>query len=298
MPSHHPAPRAVACDVAAHAWVRVPMEAVPELRRKPGPWCEPPLPLNALKQADEQTVAAVSAVHHALHRHGLDAAAFRDWGVLAAPYYMGRPAMAAAVQRYQTEGAWGASPHLPAHRSLHSPSGTISQLFKFRGPNIGVCGGPGCATEVLAAAAALLARNRVPGVWVVLTAFDPDVPPNRAGALAAGTHCAALALALTPPRAAATSGVRLRVAAGGPAPVPPPTGEAVLSLDLFGLRAVLDALTQAPEAGRVAFVLPMEAGGRLEVEKIVRPVHAHRNADGAALDARLLSPLPLAEAQR
>ena len=65
---------------------------MPELRRTPGPGCDAPLPLNALKQADEQTVAAISAVYHAVHRFGLNVASFRDWGVLAAPYYMGRPA--------------------------------------------------------------------------------------------------------------------------------------------------------------------------------------------------------------
>ena len=304
-PSHHlpsAPPRAVLCDVAAQAWVRVPVEAVPELRRKPGPWCDPPLPLSALKQADEQTVAAISAVYHALHLHGLDAAGFRDWGVVAAPYYMGRPAMAAAVLRYQSEGAWGASPHLPAHRSLHSPSGTISQLFKFRGPNFGLCGGPGCATEVLAAAAALLDRKRVPGVWVVLTAFAPDLPPDRIGALPPGTHCAALALALTPPRPGSTAGIRLRVVAGGAKPVPPPTAEWAPALDLFGLKGVLDALQHEKEISRAAFILPMEAGGRVEVEKFARaaePAHKNgdRNGEGAALDARLLSPLPLAEAK-
>ncbi len=190
---HHPtsAPRPVACDVAAHAWVRVPPERLPDLRRRPGPGFDEPLPAAMLKQADEQTVAAIAAVAHAIHRHGLDSSSFHSWGVLAAPYYMGRPAMAAALQRFQTEGAWGASPHLPAHRSLHSPSGTISQLFKMHGPNYGVGGGPGCATEILTAAAALLDARRVHGVWVVLTAFDPDLPPHRDGGLPAGAACVA-----------------------------------------------------------------------------------------------------------
>ena len=273
------------------------MEAVPELRRKPAPWCDPPLPLNSLKQSDEQTIAAISAVYHALHHYGLDAHAFRDWGVLAAPYYMGRSAVAAGVYRYQNEGAWGASPHLPAHRSLHSPSGTISQLFKFRGPNIGVCGGPGCTTEVLTAAAALIDRKRIQGIWVVLTAFDPDLPPaDRTGAHAPGTYCAALALALTPPRPAIATGIRLRVVAAGATPVPPTTAESAPTLDLFGLKGILEALARETEISRTAFIVPMEAGGRVEVEKIGRAaVYAHRNGDGAALDARLLCPLPLAE---
>jgi hypothetical protein len=285
-PPHHPvaAPRAVTCDVAAHAWVRAPLEALPELRRTPGPGCDAPLPPNALKQADEQTVAAISAVYHAVHRFGLNVASFRDWGVLAAPYYMGRPALASALQRYQIEGAWGASPHLTAHRSLHSPSGTISQIFKIHGPNFGVCGGPGCATEVLAAAGAMI---------------DADLPPDRSGVHAPGTHCAALVLALTPPRSSTASGIRLRITAGGACPAPLPTGDLAPTLDLFGLNAVLDALTQEKEISRASFILPMEAGGRVEVERIGHwAEHALRNGDGPTVGIRLLSPLPLAEAKR
>ena len=314
--------------MAAHAWVRVPMEALAELRRRPGPGCDTPLPVNALKHADEQTVAAISAVYHAVHDHGLDPAGFRDWAVLAAPYYMGRSAMAAALQRYGGEGAWGASPHLPPHRSLHSPSGAVSQLFKIHGPNYGVCGGPGCATELLAAAAAMIDARRTPGVWALLTAFDPDLPPDHGGAVPPGTHCAALALALTP--AAGPSGegengrkgdgvnsvapfsrfpvpslssslearIRLRVV-GGAAPVPPPTPESAPALDLFALKNVLDALVHEKETSRAAFILPLEAGGRVEIERVGRTVeHAYKNGDGAALEARLLSPLPLAEAKR
>ena len=301
-PPHHPLATpscAVACDVAAYAWVCVSLEALPELRRTPGPGCDAPLPISALKQADEQTVAAISALNHAVYQYGLNVASFRDWGVLAAPYYMGRPALAAALQRYQIEGAWGASPHLTAHRSLHSPSGTISQIFKIHGPNFGVCGGPGCATEVLAAAGAMIDARHVPGVWVVLTALDPDAAPDRSGNHAPGTHCAALALALTPPRPSTASGMRLRITAGGPYPLPPPTGDRAPTLDLFGLHAVLDALSQEKEISRAAFILPMESGGRVEVEKVGRwAEYALKNGAGAALQPRLLAPLPLLETKR
>ena len=301
-PAHHlpsAQPRAVVCDVAAHAWVRVPMEALPELRRKPGPGCDAPLPLNALKQSDEQSVVAVSAVYHAAHRFGLAFSSFREWGVLAAPYYMGRSALAAAMTRYKAEGAWGASPHLAPHRSLHSPSGAISQIFKIQGPNYGVCGGPGCTPEALAAAAAMIDARRVPGVWVALTAIDPDLPPDHAGAHAPGAHCVALVLALTAPRPTTGSGLRLRIVAGGAAPFAPPSGESAPALDLFSLNNVLDALAQEKELSRAAFILPMEAGGRVVVEQIGRRVeHAYKNGDSAALAARILSPLSLAEAKR
>jgi hypothetical protein len=288
----------VVCDVAACAWVRVPLEALPELRRKPGPGFDAPLPISALKQADEQTVSAVAAVAEAAHRHGLDPASCHAWAVLAAPHYMGRSAMAGGLNRYLSEGAWGASPHLPPHRSLHSPSGTISQLFKIHGPNYGICGGPGCTTEILAAAAALIDAKGVPGVWIALTAFDPDMPPDRLGALAPGTRCAALALALTPPRSATGPGIRLRIA-GAAVPISPPTREAAPALDLFALNAVLAALEQEKDSGRAGFILPLEAGGRVEIERIgLAAEHSHKNGDGAAIDARLLSPLSLAEAKR
>ena len=160
----------------------------------------PPLPVNALKQADEQTVAAVSAVAPRLHRYGLDAAVFRDWGVLAAPYYMGRPAMAAAVQRFQTEGAWGASPHLPpTARSIRRPARSAS-CSSSADPTSASAAAPAAPRKSWRRRPRCSTPRRVPGVWVVLTAFDPDLPPDRAGALAPGTHCAALALALTPPR--------------------------------------------------------------------------------------------------
>ncbi len=132
---------------------------------------------------------------------------------------------------------------------------------------------------------------------MALTAFDPDLPPlDRTGAHAPGTHCAALAIALTPPRYATSSGIRLRVIAGAATPVPTMTAESAAVLDLFGLKGILEALVRETEISRTAFIVPMEAGGRVEVEKIGRAaVYAHRNGDGAALDARLLCPLPLAE---
>lgn len=107
-----------------------------------------------------------------------------------------------------------------------------------------------------------------------------------------------LALAPTPPRASTGSGIRLRVF-GAAAPVPPATGESAPALDLFALQGVLEALAQEKDVSRAGFVLPLEAGGRVEIERIGRVAeHAHKNGDGAALDARLLSPFPLAEAKR
>ncbi|MGH6681122.1 MAG: hypothetical protein ACREDL_19840, partial [Bradyrhizobium sp.] len=121
---------AVCCGVAADAVVRVGLESLPQWRRNPGSTCGEPLPASFLKHADEQTVAGLGAVYRAIQKAGLQTTNFRDWGVVAAPRFLGRPAMAAALQRFAAEGAWGVSPHLIPHRSLHSISGTVSQALK------------------------------------------------------------------------------------------------------------------------------------------------------------------------
>jgi hypothetical protein len=206
-------------------------------------------------------------VLHAAHHHGLDLTACRDWGVLAAPLYLGRASLAAAIMRFRDEGAWGVSPHLVPHRSLHSPSGALSYALKLHGPNFGVGGGPGCAAEVLLAAAALLERRRAPGLWVVFSAIDPDAPPGREGEQSPETTCAALALALTPARFGA-AGLRLRVKAAA-APAPPTAAAA--APNLYRLKAMLDAAARG--AGRGAPVgRPLEAGGWVELERLAGPV--------------------------
>jgi hypothetical protein len=224
--------------------VRAPYEAVAELRRRPGPVCGEPLPPAFLKHADEQTVVGLAAVYQAIHDHGLTPAAgtapFSGWGVLAAPRFLGRPTLVGALQRFAAEGAWGVSPHLIPHRSLHSISGTVSLALKIHGPNFGVGGGPGAAAEVLLSAATMLECRRVPGVWVVLTAMDPEEPPEEAGRPAPGACFAGLALALTPVGVDRPA-VRLRIVSGS---VGPARGSAagLQGLDLFGLQALLEAV--------------------------------------------------------
>jgi hypothetical protein len=189
--------RAVCCEVAADAVLRLRMECLPEFRRNLGPSHGEPLPPSFLKHADEQTVAGLGAVFQAIDKSRLHSTCFRDWGVVAAPRFLGRPAMAAALQRFAAEGAWGVSPHLIPHRSLHSMSGTVSQALKIYGPNFGVGGGPSGPLEALLTAMALLERKRLPGVWVVLTCLDPELPPDASGQPVPGTQAIGLALALT-----------------------------------------------------------------------------------------------------
>jgi hypothetical protein len=186
----------IACVVAAHAALAVPGEAIPALRLKPGPAPGPPPPPSFLKQADEQTIAGLSAVYHAMQDHHLDASTLSGWGVLAAPQLLGRNAISGVLERFAEEGAWGMSPHLIPHRTLHSVSGTISQALALHGPNFGVGGGPGAAAEVILVAAALLAGGELPGLWVVLTGSLPAA--DQATESPAAHAWEAVALALTP----------------------------------------------------------------------------------------------------
>ena len=57
------------------------------------------------------------------------------------------------------------------------------------------------------------------------------------------------------------------------------------ALDLFGLKGVLDALVQEQRLRRIAFILPLEAGGRVEIERIgriarTRPQERRRHGPG------------------
>jgi hypothetical protein len=149
------------------------------LRHKPGPPYGDQLPPSFLKHADEQTVAGLNAVLRAIHDHGLGKTAFTDWGIVAAPRFLGRAALAVALHRFILEGAWGISPHLIPHHSLHSISGTVSQALRIHGPNFGVGGGPHAADEGLLTAVALLTSNSVPGIWLVLTGHAPEFLPEE-----------------------------------------------------------------------------------------------------------------------
>jgi hypothetical protein len=239
-PAVLPGRRDVCCRLAAHAGVALPAESLAGLRQKPGPAPGTPLPANFLKQADEQTVAALIAVYCAMHAHGLDLASQGDWGVIAAPQLLGRTHMASAMQRFAEEGAWGISPHLIAHRSLHAVSGTISQALGLHGPNFGVGGGLDGVAEAFLVAAALLADGRLPGLWLVLTHGAPD---SRQALVPAGNvdwHAAAFALT---PTVAAPAGPTLRIAAGLCAGDPVPVVDDASSLQLT-VERLLAALAQ------------------------------------------------------
>src|SRR5262249_34990483 len=158
--------------------------------------------------------------------------------------------------RFLAEGAWGVSPHLVPHRSLHSLSGTISQVLKIHGDNYGVGGGNSAADEVVFAAVALLEPRPNPGVWVVVTAQEPEGVLDADGHGPPDKEVRALALALAPARAG-WSGLRLRLEmdrAAPPTPFP----------DYFQLWAMLEQVGTR-ESGRPV-TRPLLGCARLTLE--------------------------------
>ncbi|MBI3409545.1 MAG: hypothetical protein HY040_14490 [Planctomycetes bacterium] len=189
----------VKCPIAGIGTLRADADQLVKLRRQPGVRAGKPFSPAFLKHADDQTVAAVAVVAQTIAKQGWDDRSFRDWGVVAAPILFGRFGNEAALRRFVSEGAWGISPHMIPHHSLHAVAGTISQAWQIHGPNFGISGGPGAAAEAFLVAATMVSENNLPGLWLVLTGFDPEyIPEKGAGKPTQPTTCLAAALALTP----------------------------------------------------------------------------------------------------
>jgi hypothetical protein len=163
----------VSCDVVAWGSYRASAADLPDLRKSPGTLGDEPMPNGLLRHVDEQTVVGVAAVLKAVRESGLEPSSFVRWSVLAAPRFLGRAKFEASFPQYQAEGAWGVSPHLVPGHSLHSPSGTISQVLHAHGANLGIGGTPGGEREAFLVAATWLQADWADGVWLVLTSRDP-----------------------------------------------------------------------------------------------------------------------------
>jgi hypothetical protein len=222
------------------------------MRQMPGPpHCEP-FSAGFLKHADEQTVVGLAVVLQAIQAHSLNAKSLTEWGVLAAPRFLGRASLAAALQRFAVEGAWGVSPHLIPHRSMHAMSGTISQALGIHGPNFGVGGGTESASEMMLAAATMIAEERLPGVWLILTGWDPEPSLKRQSAplngerLSAESVCNGVSIALVAATPGATE-TRLEIRMPGQA-APSVNGRTSShSWPLLCLEALQDALAGTGE---------------------------------------------------
>ena len=257
----------VCCDVAAHGIVRATSAELPGLRQCPGPAVGEPLPASFLKHSDEQTVAGLAAVFQAIHQGGLKGTCFTDWGVLGAPRFLGRVLLAATLQRFATEGAWGISPHLVPHRSLHAVAGTVSQALKIHGPNFGVGGGPGGVSEALLTSVALLHGDQLPGVWLILTGWDPEPvtlqgqenPPSV-------PVCCAVALALAAVRPG-SKGLRLRIVSRSSSTVGAPETLQAEDTGPFRLALMLETLTQ-PGTSPLTLSWGLNGGVGIELERL------------------------------
>jgi hypothetical protein len=255
--------------VAAIGIVRATPADLPLLRQKPGRVGDEPLPPSFLKHADDQTVAGIAAVLGAVGSCGLGATSFAEWGVVAASRFMGRTALANTLIKFRAEGAWGISPHLIPHRSLHALSGTVSQALKLHGPNFGTGGGPGGAAEALLTATALLHGSRLPGVWVVLTGWEPEPATDERGQVVTpDCVCNAVALALV---GTGTAAPRLTLRVVPAAAEPRRNGHG--GITLLSLEAMVRALA-GPASLPAAVVWQLAGGGRVE---LVRPRAAGGN---------------------
>ena len=176
-------PSTASFDLLAHAAVSLSPEAIQAMRRAPLRGFGDTFSVSSLKHFDDQTMAVLSALIVALGDGERDPVTnpFREWGVLAAPRNLGRALMGPSVFRFHEEGAWGVSPHLIPHHSLHSISGTVSQFLKAKGPNFGLGGALGSEVELLLTAPGLLEDLRVPGLWLVFSRVEPDSSPFADG---------------------------------------------------------------------------------------------------------------------
>jgi len=188
----------VAGKVLGHGLFRMSPGDVPALRRRPGPipygWGD--VPPSLLRYSDEQTIAGTAAVFTAIESMRVSRDRFEGWGVVAASRYLGRAHLALALRSFVAEGVWGTSPHLIPHFALHSPAGTISLALGLHGPNVGVGGGLHAAAEGFLAALTWVSAGGMPGVWLVLSGWSPELVPDRRGNGPAAGECQALAIAL------------------------------------------------------------------------------------------------------
>jgi hypothetical protein len=247
--------------VVGHGMVRMPSGDVAAVRRKPGPipegWAAPAPSL--LRNSDEQTIAGLCAVFSAIDKVAQPRDRYEGWGVVAASRFLGRANLARALESFLAEGVWGTSPHLIPHYALHSASGTISLGLGLRGPNLGVGGGLHAAAEGFLAALTWLSIGSVPGVWLVLSGWSPELVPQRNGDPQQSRECQALAIGLT-----GMDGVdghlAFRASVGADSHI------AAAPLDLVALEEAL-----AAPAGILVQTVATDPLGRLRIDLIERP---------------------------
>jgi hypothetical protein len=166
----------------------------------------------SLKHTDEQAVAALVALDRAMTAAGMSNEACHRWGVISTSSYVGRNASAAIRDRFLAEGAWGVSVHATPHRSLHSIASTISLGLQNHGPSFGSGGAPGQEPSGLMAAAGFLQSGQCDGIWLLLTAWLPELAVDVKGQPIGESTCLGVALGLVAQPAVTSVGrVRIRM---------------------------------------------------------------------------------------
>jgi hypothetical protein len=186
---------ALELGVSAFALVAAPRSTFTSLRKQLN--SEHGLPTSLLKYAEEQTVASLAAVLTAIKNQGWKSQSFTNWGVVAGPRFLGREMLAKHLEKFYLQGVMGASPLLPGYLSLHAVSGTISLALKIHGPNLGVGSSRGNVLEALLTGITLQREQNLPGVWAVMSEWDPEPIPDEAGQNPEPI-CHAISLALVP----------------------------------------------------------------------------------------------------
>ena len=248
----------LSAEVRAHALCRMTRDQISSARRKPGnpPEGWPAVQPSLLRNSDDQTIAAMAAVHATLRRMGQsDPRCLEHWGILVSSRFLGRSSLVVALDRFRSDGVWGVSPHLIPHYALHSPAGTLSLALGVHGPNLGVGGGVSSEFEGILTALTWLKVGIVPGLWLVFSGWSPEFVPDREGEPMADCECQALAVALGPPSSTKLDRPCFQVVPGEVLVSPRP-------LDLTVLAGLLDQSSR--DAGR---------GSRITCDLVVHDGH-------------------------
>ena len=188
------------CGIAAFGVANLTGELLASIRKSPAAHTAMPLAPSVARHCDEQTLAALFAVGEAMRKMKSTTADFEAWGIVASTRFIGRSFFAQSLEKFDREGPWNTSVQVVPHRSLHSTSSTISLAIGSHGPNVGVGGGSDGEGQALLAATSLLDEFHLPGVWLVLAGWTPELNVDASGAPTEECRCHALALALKPPR--------------------------------------------------------------------------------------------------
>ncbi len=173
-------------DVEAFAGVEATRSTIPALRKKLHN--EDNLSPSLLKYADEQTVVSLAAILNTIQDFGLQDRPFSDWGVVAGPRFLGRETLTRVLDKFHLQGALGASPLITPYLSLHAVSG----------PNLGVGGGKGSMAQALLTGLAMQQEQSLPGVWVVVSEWEPEPIPGDDSQESPQPVCRAACLGLVP----------------------------------------------------------------------------------------------------